>query len=86
MLSNKRSDIFLESLRKNPIKKIFEEDRFSIEQIYRFDAFEEYFIYLPEREEEELYFIKKGDVTRVAKNLKVSLKNDWKNEKKHLLI
>lgn len=84
MLSNSRSDIFIRSLKKNPIAKIFERSSFSIEQIY-YEAFENYFIYLPDENDEELYFIKKDDVNKIAKNLKTSFKNDLKTNRKHLL-
>lgn len=85
LLSEVNRDIFLKSLKKNPIRNIFENGCFKSSQIYNYEAFKDFFIYLPDEKDEELYFIRKDDVDKVTKNLKVSLKNDWKMDKKHLM-
>jgi|GEM_PF-5633693 len=68
---------FIESLNKNPIRFIAEDDSFKFNSIINFNAYENYFIYKPFDNHEKVYFVKKNDVPKALENTVKLVRNGY---------
>lgn len=84
-LSQEWKEKFLDSLNKNPLKNVIQEDRITSNHIYNFNRWERYFAFHNQANKKKVVLIQKAHVLKILENMRKTIINDMVTNQKFKL-